>query len=231
MEKLLYVSRSQAAKMTGGQAEVQQVKKKRLSKNLHSRHAPSSHKRQIVEKDQETQTGIYGYLLNVLRTLKMLTFQDQCIRYQFILVDVRKHLIPLASAMLDCLKSLTENSILMVDDISAMTPYQIPNMTTLLFISSEAAVTMEPEPEHIDAIFILESDKDKADFRQRFDNGEDLIFQLADEIYRCYKEEARALSESGDSSRAKEREDLASRIFTDLKKAYKSVSIEHEPDA
>jgi len=125
--------------------------------------------------------------------------------------------------MLNRLRSLVKDSIIINDHASFIDLKKLPNKITLFFVSSEFAATMKDKPEQTEAIFILESDKNQVDHRKQFDTGEDLIFQLADEIYRCYKKEASELLQSGDSSIAKEKEDLANRIHGELKKAYKSV--------
>jgi hypothetical protein len=79
---------------------------------------------------------------------------------------------------------------------------------------------MKNKPEQIKAIFILEDDKSKADCRERFPTGQQLIFHLADELYRCYQIEAKTV---GDTSIAKIKERQANQIHVELKKAYKST--------
>ncbi|CAF2772041.1 unnamed protein product [Rotaria sp. Silwood2] len=81
---------------------------------------------------------------------------------------------------------------------------------------------MGNKPEHIKAIFILGNDKSKVNQRDRFDNGEDLICQLADELYRCYKKEANDFFISGDLSMAKSKENQADRIYRELKRIHES---------
>ncbi|CAF4184048.1 unnamed protein product [Rotaria sp. Silwood2] len=82
---------------------------------------------------------------------------------------------------------------------------------------------MKNKPEQVETVFILEDDKNKVDHRERFATDEDIICQLADEIYRCYEKEAREYSQSGDPSRAKIKEEQANRIHIELKKIHQRL--------
>ena len=126
--------------------------------------------------------------------------------------------------MLDTLRSTTKDSILNFENGSDFDFGKLPKKTTVLFVSSEFAATMTNKPEQVETIFILEDDKSRVDHRERFATGEDLIFQLADEIFRCYEREARAYSKAGDVLTAKKKEEQANRIHSELKKTHKKVS-------
>jgi hypothetical protein len=128
-----------------------------------------------------------------------------------------------ASAMLECLCSLAENSILIFDGRSPVNLDLLPRKSTLLFVSSEYAATLDSKPEQIKAIFILENDKSRADCRERFATGEQFIFHLADELYRCYQIEINEFLTVGDTSTAEIKENQANKIHVELKKAYKSI--------
>src|SRR5690349_14865465 len=149
---------------------------------------------------------------------------DSLTNFQFVLIDLLTHLNELALTMLKCLCSLVEDSIIILDNDSFVDFNKLPNKITLLFVSSEFAAKMKDKPLQTEAIFILEDDKNKVDYRTRFDSDEDLIFQLADEICRCYRKEAKDCSEAGDFAIAKEKEELANDIHEELKKVYRSVS-------
>ncbi|CAF1395572.1 unnamed protein product [Adineta steineri] len=82
---------------------------------------------------------------------------------------------------------------------------------------------MESEPEHIEAVFVLEDDISKVDYQHRFDNGDDLIYQLADEIYRCYQQEAEQYSILGDVKTAEIKRKVSNKIHEELDKAYNSA--------
>ena len=125
--------------------------------------------------------------------------------------------------MLQSLNALTENSIFIFDGISTVNFDGLPKKATILFVSSEFVATMEDEPEHIEAIFVLEKDISKVDYKKSFDNGEDLIFQLADELYRCYQQEAEKYSILGDFETAEIKRDISNKIHEELGKAYNSV--------
>ncbi|CAF2931568.1 unnamed protein product [Rotaria sp. Silwood2] len=100
---------------------------------------------------------------------------------------------------------------------------ELPKKATFLFVSSEFAATMKNKPEQVETVFILEYDKNKVDNRERFATDEDIICQLADEIYRCYEKEAREYSEYGDPSIAKIKEEQANRIHIELKKIHQRL--------
>lgn len=119
--------------------------------------------------------------------------------------------------MLKCLCSLAEKSIIILDNTSSIDFNTLFNKSTLLFLSSEFAAKMGNKSEQIEAIFILEDDKNKVDHRERFATGEDLIFQLADELCRCYKTEANDYLISDDKSMAEIKEKQANRIHPELK--------------
>jgi hypothetical protein len=150
-------------------------------------------------------------------------FSDGLAKFQFVIIDVSKRLDKLASAMLESLNSLTGDSIFIIDDSAAVNFDELPKKTTFLFVSSQFAATMTSKPTQIETIFILEDDKTKVDHRERFATDVDLIFQLADVIYRCYTEEARECLAFKNSSMAKRKEQLANQIHDELKKVYKSV--------
>jgi hypothetical protein len=129
--------------------------------------------------------------------------------------------------MLETLLRLTDYSI-SVFDMALFDPSTWPKNPTLLFASSEFASTIEHnKPEYIKAIFILENDKNKVDQRERFATAEDLIFQLADEIYRCYKKEESEYTISGDASMATIKAKQANQIHSELKKVHERYINDH----
>jgi hypothetical protein len=83
---------------------------------------------------------------------------------------------------------------------------------------------MTKKPKQLLKLFLLEEDRDKVDQRERFDNGEDLIFQLADELYQYYKWEANDDSRSEDHTSAKQKEEIANQIYNQLKKVHQKFS-------
>lgn len=123
--------------------------------------------------------------------------------------------------MLQRLCSLIKDSILVYDD-AALDDLDIPaGKITYFFVSSKFAATMTAKPYQPNTIFTLEDDRDKVDHLNRFDTDEDLIFQLGDEIYRCFKKEAGDLTQAGEQSLAKKKQTMADRIHGELKDAYK----------
>ena len=122
--------------------------------------------------------------------------------------------------MLNALRSLTQDTILIYDKEFEVDLERFTRKLTLLFTSSEYATLMKLESKQNLLIFTLESDTNKVDQRKRFATGEDLICQLADEMYRCYMKEASANAQSGDVSKAKDKENLANRIYPELHDAH-----------
>ena len=133
--------------------------------------------------------------------------------------------------MLNSLMSTTKNTIFIFDDITEINFDELLKKPTFLFVSSDFAATMGTKSEQIEMVFILETDKNQVDYRERFDNGEDLIFELADNIYQCYKKEANNYLTSGDTVMAKMKKDQASDIHGILKSAYKSVIPSNEAES
>jgi hypothetical protein len=123
--------------------------------------------------------------------------------------------------MLRSLCSLVKDSILVYDD-AALDDLDIPaGKITYFFVSSEVAATMTTKSDQSRTIFILEDDRNKVDHLNRFDTDEDLIFQLGDEIYRCFKKEVEDLLQAGEQSLAEKKQHMADRIHGELKDAYK----------
>ncbi|CAF0943635.1 unnamed protein product [Adineta steineri] len=149
--------------------------------------------------------------------------EDGLSEFQFVVIDIRKRLDAPASAMLQSLNALTGNSISIIDDISTVNFDEPPRKTAFLFVSSEFDATMGSELEHTEAVFVLEDDIGKVDYEHRFDNGDDLIYQLADEIYRCYQQEAEQYLISGDVKTAEIKRKVSNKIHEELDKAYNST--------
>ncbi|CAF4342948.1 unnamed protein product, partial [Adineta steineri] len=130
----------------------------------------------------------------------------------------------LASAMLTTLQSLTNDSILIYDNSSKVDFETMPDTTILVFTTNQIISTMTNISEQQIKFFILEEDKNRVDQRERFDNCEDLMFQLADELYRYYKLEAIGYTKLGNISLAKEKEEKANRIHKELKEVHQRFS-------
>lgn len=159
----------------------------------------------------------------IIATLKF--FSASPSTTQFVLIDLSTRLNELASAMLDSLRSMAKDSILNFENGSDFDFGKLPQRSTVLFVSSEFAAKMTNKPKQVENVFILEDDASRADHRKRFATGKDLIFQLADELFRCYEREAIAYSTAGDVSTAKTKEEEANRIFSQLKQVHKEASV------
>jgi hypothetical protein len=136
----------------------------------------------------------------------------------------------LASAMLNALRSLTKDSILICDNSSDINFDTMLNKTILLFASSQSITSMTRKPQQFTQSFILEEDKNKGDQLGHYTNSEDLIFQLADELYRYYNWESNEDLRSGDTSMANEKKELANQIHKELKKVHQRFSVDENDD-
>ena len=121
--------------------------------------------------------------------------------------------------MLRALISITNNSITIFDNSSVVELNKLSKKTNFVFASRQFADTLKNIPKRIKAIFTLEDDENKADHYTRFATGEHFIFQLADELYRCYKDEAIECFASSDRKAAKIKEDISNRIHEELKRS------------
>ena len=128
-----------------------------------------------------------------------------------------------ARAMLNALISMTPAAIHVFDDGLNIDFQQLPDQPTFLLVSSLFAGTMNKKAKQLEATYILAGNEDRVDHRTRFQNSEDLIFQLADEIYRCYIKEADQYLKSGDSLTAEIMKQQANQVHSNVKRAYSSV--------
>ncbi|CAF1499198.1 unnamed protein product [Rotaria magnacalcarata] len=143
---------------------------------------------------------------------------------QFIVTDLSKHLNKFAAAMLSTLQSMTNDSLLIYDNGSDFDSDVTSDKRILLFSTAQCASSTTESFKQKAQIFILEEDTNKVDLKQRFDNSEDLIFELADQLYRYYMLEAKEDSKQGNTYSAKEKEDLANRIHSELKNVFQNIS-------
>jgi hypothetical protein len=145
-------------------------------------------------------------------------------RSQFILIDLSTRLTPLASAMLDKISFLTNHSILIHHNYSEIDFNTMINKTIVLFTTSQVISSLKKTHSQLTHYFILKDEKNEVSQRGQFNDSEDLIFQLADELYRYYKWEANEDLRSGDNDAEKEKEEIANRIHKELKKVHQTFS-------
>jgi hypothetical protein len=125
--------------------------------------------------------------------------------------------------MLNTLHSLTNGSILIFDNTSDIDFDALSDKTVLLFTSSQAISSMKKKLKQGTQLFLLEDDKNEVDHRERFASSEDLIWQLADELYRYYKQEASDDFISGHTLLSKKKEELADQIHNELTHVHKKL--------
>ena len=126
-------------------------------------------------------------------------------------------------AMLKCLRSLSAGSIFIFDDDSINGLEKLPQKRTLLFVSSQYTDMAKRKLVQVENIFILDNGQNMTDHQNTLSTAEGLIFQLADELYRCYRLEASDSLNSGDVHLAESQEKQADRIHPELKQVYRSV--------
>jgi hypothetical protein len=131
--------------------------------------------------------------------------------------------------MLKALCWLTKDSILMRDNYSEIDFDTMINKTIVIFTSSQIISSMKKQHSQLTHYFIFEDNKNEVAQPGRFNNSEDLIFQLADELYRYYKWEANEDSRAGDNHAEKEKEEVANRIHKELKKVHQTFSENPKP--
>ena len=148
--------------------------------------------------------------------------------FQFILIDISTHLTTLAREMLNTLKSSSTTSatkyILEYDSVDDFIR-ESSEKITYLFVSSRVADEYKTIPEcYGKQMFILEDLSGTVNYKQRFNSDIDLIFQLADELYHCFKKEAERYQQLENLDETKKWEELADKIYPGLKNIYKSLS-------
>jgi hypothetical protein len=126
--------------------------------------------------------------------------------------------------MLDALRSLAKDSILVIDSSSTIDFGNLHNTAFILFTTSQVISLMKQKPEQLTKIRLLESDKNMVDQQERFSSSKNLIFQLADDLCRYYKLEANDDLKAGNTSSAKQKEELASRIHSEMKNVHKTFA-------
>ncbi|UJR12027.1 hypothetical protein I4U23_016205 [Adineta vaga] len=189
----------------------------------------NQHENMNVECIHQQSTRNFTDQCNQKQTLKRNKENTKSItNFQFFLIDVTKNLNEHACAMLKVLISMTPTAIHIFDHCSSIDYRQLPNKPTFLLVSSVFAATMNDKPKQVEGILILEENGNPVDHRTHFENGEDLIFELADEIYRCYIKEANQYSQSGGSMIAEIKKEQANQVHKNIKEAYKLVFNNHD---
>jgi len=131
--------------------------------------------------------------------------------------------------MLDALRSLTNDSILIHNNYSEIDFDTMINKIIVIFTHSQLMSSMKKIHSQLTHYFILEDNNNEVDQPRRFNNSEDLIFQLADELYRYYKWEANEDFRSADNDKQKEKEEVANTIHKQLKKVHQIFSENPRP--
>ncbi|UJR24444.1 hypothetical protein I4U23_005820 [Adineta vaga] len=150
---------------------------------------------------------------------------------QFIVVGLKPHLNTLALAMFDALYQLMDGSIQVFENESDVDLRQFDDKTVFLFTSDQFIARMTEEFGENVLLFILESDPTKVDNQRRFRTGEDLICQLADELYRCYNQETSKYIPIGDIKTTENKKNVADRIHSTLRKVHETITKENNDNS
>ena len=140
----------------------------------------------------------------------------------FIVIDLSTRLNQRASAMLNVLSSSNKDLIEIHSTFDL--PHQLQSQTNFLFTSSQFAQSIQNQSKQFEKIFILEEDKHKVNNRLTFGTGEDLIYQLSDEIYRFYQQQAQLALQSNDLIKAQFNEQQAKQIYQQLKQVHQQFA-------
>jgi hypothetical protein len=124
--------------------------------------------------------------------------------------------------MLNVLQSLINDSILTLNNYSDINFDQMKNKTIFIFTNSKIYSSIKKETQQPTKFFILEEDKNLNDQLGHFNKSEDLIFQLADQLYQCYIWEVDDDQRSGRNSQAIQKKEFANQIHKQLKEVYKN---------
>ncbi|CAF4126276.1 unnamed protein product [Rotaria magnacalcarata] len=125
--------------------------------------------------------------------------------------------------MLNTLHRSTKGIMLISNDGSDVEWQQLSNKTIFLFPTTQFFASTDTSFEQNFFVFILESDVNKVDQRLRFAADEDLICQLADELYRHYTKEAQKYFHLGNVKMSNGQECLANRIYSELRNVHNNI--------
>ncbi|UJR24514.1 hypothetical protein I4U23_005889 [Adineta vaga] len=141
---------------------------------------------------------------------------------QFILLGLSKRMSQLAQAMFKALHSLTNETILIYENPSEISFSTIGNKTLMIFTDNRVNSSMLTKPNITMKLFILETNDSKVNNEDRFGSDEDLMFQLSDELYRCYQWEANEDWRDDQEIISKQKEEIAKNIHEQLTKVYEN---------
>jgi hypothetical protein len=142
---------------------------------------------------------------------------------QCILINLSSCLTEFATAMLDMLRSLTPDAILIYENKLTSDFSQWSDQPMSLFTTAHFAESLENLPKCC-TVFTLENDKSKVNQQCRFATIEDLISQIADEIVRQYRLKAKEYHKAGKLDKAEQQEEAVNRIYRELTRIHKKFT-------
>ena len=137
----------------------------------------------------------------------------------FFLIGLPISFFGYSNEMIKVLQSLTKNSIIILDHPSEMDFNSLQHKTIFIFTTNEIHSFMNKRLSQVNSFFLLgEGQSDKIKY---FDHLKDLLFELSDQLYRCYRWEMEKDLESGEKSLSNQKNELANQIHYQLKKLYR----------
>ena len=157
--------------------------------------------------------------MNILIKLNLVTLAHS----KFVIIGLTKdNLSPLAFKMLNTLKSLVTDSMLIVKNFREVNFEAISAKKIYIFTNSEMYPSVQKKTK-ADLIYILEKENNRIVQEQHYNDSEDLINELADELYRCYISEIEDDRKSDETILLKEKEEIANEIPKKIKELYQTT--------
>ncbi|CAF1338001.1 unnamed protein product [Adineta ricciae] len=190
-----------------GQSDQSTIFCQKLQQNLPGNHPLLSKVKQIACKSDTIPTSPKPQSIVLKNT-------------QFILLGLSKNMTPIATAMFKALHSLMNETVVSYDN-----PSEIPHSTMndkiwMVFTTNQMNLSTVKKASPSAKFFVLETDEAKVNNYERFGSDEDLMFQMSDELYRCFHLEADEDWREGEEQLSKQKQAIAKKIHEKLKEVY-----------
>lgn len=150
----------------------------------------------------------------------------------FIVVDLSNSLTDLTRKMLETLRMLTNDSISIVDNCSHLNLKQIQNKCVLIFTTKQFYNPNHFSDFDVKKCFLLQDQTNQSEENEHFNNVKDLIFELADQLYRIYRQESIDDLNCSQIQKGLIKEIISKEIYIQLENLYKQFhSIEEQQQA
>ncbi|CAF1591421.1 unnamed protein product [Adineta ricciae] len=146
---------------------------------------------------------------------------------QFILLGLLKKMTPIATAMFKALHSLMNETIVSYDNPSEIPHSAMSDKILMIFTTNQMNLSTVKKASPSAKFFVLETDEAKVNNYERLGSDEDLMFQMSDELCRCFHLEANEDWREGEEQLSKQKQAIAKKIHEKLKEVYQQFP---EPD-